>query len=144
MNRLSLFLIYNLFFIVSCGKSPLFDHTSETGLESLRSLTSLDSSLHSISGEWNARVYWQQGPLVFDECQMTLMVTNKNGELVDFPSLPTLSPWMPDHGHGTSPVIVKRLEKGIYFFSEIFFIMPGFWEMQLDMGGERVKWSVQL
>lgn len=41
--------------------------------------------------------------------------------------------WMPAMGHGSSPVRVEKLENGIYKASNIFFVMPGEWEIRVQL-----------
>lgn len=45
-----------------------------------------------------------------------------------------LRPWMPDHGHGTSPaVFLGTAEAGRYDFGPFDVHMPGFWEFELTV-----------
>ena len=41
--------------------------------------------------------------------------------------------WMPSMGHGSSPVKVEKLENGIYKASNVFFVMPGDWEIRIQL-----------
>lgn len=41
--------------------------------------------------------------------------------------------WMPSMGHGSSPVTVAKTAPGQYSVSEVFFIMPGDWEIQIRL-----------
>lgn len=45
--------------------------------------------------------------------------------------------WMPSMGHGSSPVVVERLDVGTYRASKVFFTMKGDWDIrfQLKDGG---------
>ena len=41
----------------------------------------------------------------------------------------TLRPWMPDHGHGTTPLVMEAVETdGVYSFGPFDLFMGGFWE----------------
>ncbi|MCM2281685.1 MAG: FixH family protein [Bdellovibrionaceae bacterium] len=40
--------------------------------------------------------------------------------------------WMPSMGHGSSPVKVERLSVGAYRASDVFFVMPGDWEIRIQ------------
>lgn len=56
----------------------------------------------------------------------------------DFASRPTVVLWMPSMGHGSSPTEVHRLDVGTYRATNVFFIMPGEWEIRFrakDGGG---------
>lgn len=57
----------------------------------------------------------------------------------DLPYLPSFILWMPSMGHGSSPTQVSRVETGTYRASQIFFPMPGAWEMRILLKqGDRV------
>lgn len=40
--------------------------------------------------------------------------------------------WMPDHGHGSAPVEIEALGSGVFRVREVYFIMPGFWELRFN------------
>jgi len=40
--------------------------------------------------------------------------------------------WMPSMGHGSSPVTVTRMDTGTYRASQVFFTMPGDWEIRIQ------------
>ncbi len=52
---------------------------------------------------------------------------------VDFAIQPTVLLWMPAMGHGSSPTSVSRLDVGTYRASNVFFIMPGEWEIKFQV-----------
>jgi hypothetical protein len=41
--------------------------------------------------------------------------------------------WMPDMSHGSSPVEVSKTAVGTYRADEVFFIMPGKWEIKFQI-----------
>ncbi|MNT26510.1 hypothetical protein D3C72_1620860 [compost metagenome] len=41
--------------------------------------------------------------------------------------------WMPDMNHGSSPVEVSKIEVGTYRADEVFFIMPGKWQIKFQI-----------
>jgi hypothetical protein len=47
--------------------------------------------------------------------------------------------WMPDMGHGTSPVTVKQFAVNKYNVTKAFFVMSGLWLVRLkfSVGGEK-------
>lgn len=51
----------------------------------------------------------------------------------DFLVLPSLVLWMPSMGHGSSPTTLTKLDIGTYRVTNVFFIMPGEWEMQFQV-----------
>lgn len=48
---------------------------------------------------------------------------------IDSPSIPQVVLWMPSMGHGSTPTEVERLDVGTYRAKNIFFIMPGEWDI---------------
>lgn len=48
--------------------------------------------------------------------------------------------WMPDMGHGSSPVAVERVDVGTFRATKVFFPMRGNWEIRFQMkAGSDVK-----
>ncbi len=52
---------------------------------------------------------------------------------VDFEIQPVVVLWMPSMGHGSSPTVVHPLDLGTYRASNVFFVMPGDWEIRFQM-----------
>lgn len=48
----------------------------------------------------------------------------------------TLSPWMPAHGHGTEDVEVFEEEPGVYVTEDVWFNMPGIWDLRVRVEAE--------
>jgi len=43
---------------------------------------------------------------------------------------------MPSMGHGSSPVTIRRVDIGTYLVEDVYFSMPGDWEIQVSLHGE--------
>ena len=41
--------------------------------------------------------------------------------------------WMPSMGHGSSPVKVQKINSGLYQATQVYFIMPGDWEIRIQL-----------
>jgi len=41
--------------------------------------------------------------------------------------------WMPSMGHGSSPVNIEEIRPGKFKVSQIYFIMPGSWEIKFQL-----------
>lgn len=41
--------------------------------------------------------------------------------------------WMPDMGHGSSPIEIKKLNSTSYSLNELAFIMPGLWVLHIEL-----------
>lgn len=53
---------------------------------------------------------------------------------------PAVVLWMPSMGHGSSPTQVDRLDTGTYRASNVYFVMPGQWEIRFqDKDGADVR-----
>lgn len=52
---------------------------------------------------------------------------------IDAASVPEAVLWMPSMGHGSTPTAVTRLDVGTYRASNVFFIMPGEWEIKFQV-----------
>lgn len=53
--------------------------------------------------------------------------------LEDLEGLIKVQLWMPDMGHGSSPVRVEKLDIGTYRASQVFFSMRGKWEVRFQL-----------
>lgn len=51
---------------------------------------------------------------------------------LDFSPLPQLILWMPSMGHGSSPTTVTRLDVGTFRAANVFFVMPGEWDLRFQ------------
>lgn len=52
---------------------------------------------------------------------------------MDMPAVPLVVLWMPSMGHGSSPTQVERLDVGTYRAKNVFFVMPGEWEIKFQI-----------
>ena len=70
---------------------------------------------------------------------------NDQTRAVDPVATPFILLWMPSMGHGSSPVKIERLDVGVFKASEIFFIMPGPWDIryQLKDGSDVIEENIQ-
>ena len=90
---------------------------------------------------------WVQRPSESTYGEMTLSFVDANDDtrFVDPTSEPFIVLWMPSMGHGSSPVTIERIDVGRFRASEIFFIMPGAWDIryQLKSGSDVVEEHIQ-
>jgi hypothetical protein len=45
--------------------------------------------------------------------------------------------WMPAMGHGSSPVTVTQVSPGVYRATNVFFVMPGDWEIRIKLKNDK-------
>jgi hypothetical protein len=90
---------------------------------------------------------WETFPT--EEAMGTMLLSFSSPENPQLPLSPINDPsitlWMPSMGHGSSPVTVRPREEGIYEAQDIFFIMPGEWNIkfQLKEGNEVIEEVIQ-
>lgn len=102
----------------------------------------MDSELRSqqsclvLTEEVCAELSWKIGPSTKVENKAVLLFKNiKTKEIVSITSGLNAYLWMPGMGHGSSPIRIDYLEEGIVLLSTIHFIMPGEWELRLQLPG---------
>ena len=47
----------------------------------------------------------------------------------EIPGAPQVVLWMPSMGHGSTPTVTEKLDTGTYRVKDVFFIMPGDWDI---------------
>lgn len=68
-----------------------------------------------------------------NDVQLTLTRAS-DGTPVDGVSL-DVEPWMPAMGHGSSTPTVTAQGGGVYLVTEVYFYMPGAWELRTSISG---------
>jgi hypothetical protein len=68
-----------------------------------------------------------------DEARLTL--TRRDGQPLEGVML-TVTPWMPEHGHGTSvaPTVMANGD-GTWTVSNLYLAMAGQWQLRIDVSG---------
>ncbi len=85
----------------------------------------------------------EQGVLIFKVVRPSLL--DGSAIPVDLESvIPNVVLWMPSMGHGSTPTKTVRVDTGSFRTSDVFFIMPGQWEIkfQFKSGDEVVDESI--
>jgi YtkA-like len=84
---------------------------------------------------------WETLPSESEYGSMLLTFTDKDdpARVISPKNDPQIVLWMPSMGHGSSPVTMTLIQDGVYRASEIFFIMPGPWEIRFQLkDGSRI------
>ena len=78
---------------------------------------------------------WTRAATDSDPGSLNLRLFSDVGAPVELPAGSTLFVflWMPSMGHGSSPVTTNRTGTGHYDVSDVFFIMPGNWDIHLQI-----------
>jgi len=89
----------------------------------------------------NAWIAWEQMPTEEDFGSFLLKIGRVNK--ADGSPIPADAPgefkillWMPSMGHGSTPVVLERVDVGTYRASQVFFTMPGDWEIRVQRTSE--------
>ena len=143
----------------ACANSPLFNHRQAqlapvTVAPAEGETTPALCPLEFPKSGFCASLRWTQGPSE-EGSAFSLKFWRKDQGNVE--SGPFLAPapqlkvqlWMPSMGHGSSPVKVESPEPGVYNATDVNFIMPGDWDVRLQLKDgrdllEQVTFSVKI
>lgn len=82
--------------------------------------------------------YWEEKPtesnagsLFFKAYRLNLL--DQTPIEMDMASVPQVVLWMPSMGHGSIPTQTIRVDTGTYRATNVFFIMPGEWEIKFQI-----------
>lgn len=123
---LSLFLILIL---VSCGKSPLLSRAEKVSSNS----QSLEVKQYFRTTSQDIFVNWLTNQNTSEEAKAIVILSQNgtNSDHLDY-SLNAYI-WMKSMGHGSSPITITKIAPGIYKLEEIYFSMPGDWQLHLTL-----------
>jgi hypothetical protein len=134
--------------IVSCGDSPFLSKDEPSNQTTGISGISSYSKKLILDGLEVIPRYTDKVKL-YENNSINLIFMNEFGELKD-PSLTLhLMLWMPDHGHGSFPIELTKTSSGVYKADKVFFTMPGYWDLHLQLKDgdkviEEVLWPITL
>ena len=133
--------------LAGCQGSPLFNHTSApSDRQSVESPSGTsDCPLKFEKVGVCAALTWISFQTEDDGGVMKLQFWSategsKDGPYITPAGSPHVYLWMPEHGHGSSPVQVQAATNeqgaplaGEYRVSDLFFIMPGAWDIHVQL-----------
>lgn len=137
-----IFLVISVFLICGCAQ-PKYELATEATLsnnpagqsqktKATECAIKFKNSGYCLFWDWEALPKSNQsGSLIFKIYRSNLY--DDSLVYTDFDFIPSLLLWMPSMGHGSSPTKVSRLDVGTYRASDVFFIMPGKWDMQFQI-----------
>lgn len=76
----------------------------------------------------------EMGTLYFKTYRKNML--DGSAVLLDQTVTPAVVLWMPSMNHGSSPVSTSREDIGTYRAKDVFFIMPGEWEIKFQLKDE--------
>lgn len=109
------------------------ENDQETPQESVADCNStFTSSGLCLSWYWEKKpTSSQMGSLIFKTYRLNTL--DQTPIEVDLNSTPQVVLWMPSMGHGSTPSQTVRVDEGTYRTSNVFFIMPGEWEIRIQL-----------
>lgn len=132
-----------LLFSLGCAQPKYVTESEQTstGQQTAESKVNCDiqfsNSKYCLSWFWeNKPTSTLRGSLVFKIYRLNAF--DQTAIQLDSVELPQLILWMPSMGHGSTPTVIQRLDVGTYRASNVFFIMPGEWDLkfQIKSGSE--------
>lgn len=138
-------------FLAGCLDSPIFNHADAAPSGFNPQLNGNSSCpLEFKKQDFCASLTWTKLPTDEEKGEFTLRFWNKstgteNGPYVTPVQSVFVKLWMPSMGHGSSPVTVKPAVDqnrvaipGVFEASEVYFVMPGEWEIWMQLRLDRV------
>ncbi|AUN99585.1 hypothetical protein C0V70_16020 [Bacteriovorax stolpii] len=113
------------FTLASCGKSPLFNKLEKT--KEIAGSILLEEQLPGAENSFSLK--WNVPPSL---SELGIFEITLNSPLKTTQTLNAYI-WMPDMGHGSSPIVITPLSSVSYEFSELAFIMPGLWVLHIEV-----------
>ncbi len=93
--------------------------------------TRFQNSGHCLLWRWEQKpTPSQAGSLVFKVVRANAL--DDSPVPINLPGSPALVLWMPSMGHGSVPTAVDQVDIGSYRATNVFFIMPGEWELKFQ------------
>lgn len=115
-----------IFTLASCGKSPLLNKVGKN-LGEITGGVLLSEQFRN--EQLGFSINWITAPGLDDLSSFEFKLERplKNNQSLN------VYIWMPEMGHGSSPVEMKQLNSTDYIFSELAFIMPGLWVLHVEI-----------
>jgi hypothetical protein len=115
-----------IFTLASCGKSPLLNKAGKN-LNEVTGGVLLSEQFKK--EQLGFSLNWIIAPTLdeLSSFEFKLERPLKNNQSIN------VYIWMPEMGHGSSPIEMKQLNSTDYTFSEIAFIMPGLWVLHVEI-----------
>lgn len=80
-------------------------------------------------------IKWIEGPSSSTPGSFQLLIKSSNNPSLTQPLTHPLfiKLWMPSMGHGSSPVKIEKISEGNYLIHQVYFLMPGEWEIHFQL-----------
>ena len=143
--KLLFLILFSLFF--SCGKSPFLKTPSSEQRVILPQMP--EEGLYFENEKLNITHYFSSEINIGEEVTVAVVFSDAQGRLKDPKAHFSMKLWMPDMGHGSFPITIKKVSTGIYEARDLFFTMPGYWDIHFELKKEdqvidEVLWGIDL
>lgn len=109
-----------MFLLLGCGKPPF-----------LNKLDDVDNEISSVFPyeDIEFTLKWNVPPTLSELSSLDLTLSKPLDENISIHAYL----WMPDMGHGSSPIEIQKIDPTTYSLTELAFIMPGFWVLHIEL-----------
>lgn len=132
-----------------CGDSPFLKTNSATNTRISKRQSS--DKLQLLDGAITINMFWREGPKLGGESKLLLVLTDIEGRPYTPPYELFLKLWMPKMSppHGSAKIRINELSPGVYEASFIYFTMPGYWDLHIQLRKNKnvlmeVLWNITL
>lgn len=126
MRYFKIVLFLSILVLAGCGKSPLLNKVSKNLSEVTGGVLLSEQFPNTQIG---FSLNWVVSPSLDELSSFELKLDHA---LTNTQSL-NVYIWMPEMGHGSSPVTATQVNAENYIFSELAFIMPGLWVLHVEI-----------
>lgn len=136
-----LFALSSLVLLVACAQPKYVRLDEEQGSPNSQEFGAATCSLRFSQSQNCLSWFWEKKPTQTESGRLVFKIYRANSfdgsaVLIDPSFSPSVLLWMPGMGHGSSPTSTSRLDIGTFRTSDVFFIMPGEWEIKFQIKNE--------
>lgn len=127
-----------LLFVVGCAQPKYVEENKNTNGNNSAHEAGADCSTQFAGSQLCVSWYWERKPTssevgTFIFKTYRLNAFDKTAIEINTISTPEVQLWMPSMGHGSTPTQVTQLDVGTYRAENVFFIMPGEWDIRFQI-----------
>jgi hypothetical protein len=124
-----LFFIISLFALPACAHPNYQDRTAPP---SIAADGNKQCELRMPVSGICVQLTWEKQPSDSEKGIFTLRFS-LNESPANLANAPKVVLWMPSMGHGSAPVTVQAVSADFYRVSDVYFVMPGEWEIRIQI-----------
>lgn len=140
-GKIKILISVAVIFFIGCAKPQYVQkNTEEVAPQSAVLICDKTKKLNDLCISWQ----WLTKPTDEDYGKLIIKSWRKNMidesiVPVDLPDTPEVYLWMPSMGHGSVPTTTSKADLGTYLVENVFFIMPGDWEIRVKLNQESIE-----